>query len=208
MGIGEAIAFKLAENRYNLVLVSRSEEKLAALAKRLEAASESCKAIYRVADIGNSEAVDAAVASALKEVGTIDVLINNAGLALGAPAAFPDLSLSDINTMISTNINGLLYVSHAVLNHAMLNEKYGAGSGTVLNITSITGLEVPPFTGEAVYHANKAFQEAFTNALRNELSGTNVRVLALRPGCVATNFHSLRVGHDKKQYDAFFDGFQ
>lgn len=81
-------------------------------------------------------------------------------------------------------------------------------AGTILNITSITGLEVPPFPGEAVYHANKACQEAFTNALRNELSGTDIRVLALRPGVVATNFHSLRVGHDKKMYDAFIEGYE
>lgn len=80
--------------------------------------------------------------------------------------------------------------------------------GTILNITSITGLEVPPFPGEAVYHANKACQEAFSNSLRNELSGTDIRVLVLRPGCVATNFHSLRVGHDKEKYESFFEGFE
>jgi NADP-dependent 3-hydroxy acid dehydrogenase YdfG len=108
--------------------------------------------------------------------------------------------------MVNTNINGLMYVTYAVLNRSMLPRKPGAG--TILNITSITWLEVPPFPGEAVYHANKAFQEAFTNALRNELSGTDIRVLALRPGCVATNFHSLRVGHDKEKYDKFFEGFE
>lgn len=80
--------------------------------------------------------------------------------------------------------------------------------GTILNVTSITRLEVPPFPGEAVYHADKACQEAFTNALRNELSKTNTGVLALRPGCVATNFHSQRVGHDKQQYEKFFEGFE
>jgi short-subunit dehydrogenase len=80
-------------------------------------------------------------------------------------------------------------------------------SGTILNITSVTGLEVPPFPGEAVYHSNKAAQEAFTNALRNELLGTNIKVLALRPGVVATNFHSQRVGHDKEMYDSFIEGY-
>jgi 3-hydroxy acid dehydrogenase/malonic semialdehyde reductase len=91
-----------------------------------------------------------------------------------------------------------------VLNRSMMKRK----EGTILNITSVTGLEVPPFPGEAVYHANKACQEAFTNALRNELTETNIRILALRPGCVATNFHSQRVGHDKAKYDEFFEGFQ
>lgn len=105
--------------------------------------------------------------------------------------------------MNSTNINGLMFATYAVLKASMMSRK----AGTILNVTSITGLEVPPFPGEAVYHANKAAQEAFTNALRNELSGTNIRVLALRPGCVATNFHSLRVGHDQEMYKSFFDGF-
>lgn len=105
--------------------------------------------------------------------------------------------------MNATNINGLMFATYAVLNTSMMSRK----AGTILNVTSITGLEVPPFPGESVYHSNKAAQEAFTNALRNELSGTNIRVLALRPGCVATNFHSLRVGHDKAQYDEFFKGY-
>ena len=105
--------------------------------------------------------------------------------------------------MNNTNINGMMFVTYAVLNQSMLKLK----AGTILNITSITGLEVPPFPGEAVYHANKACQEAFSNALRNELSGTDIRVLVLRPGYVATNFHSLRVGHDKEKFDSFFEGF-
>lgn len=112
--------------------------------------------------------------------------------------------MADILTMNNTNINGMMWVTHAVLNKSFLPRK----TGTILNITSITGLEVPPFPGESVYHANKACQEAFTNALRNELSETNIKVLALRPGCVATNFHSQRVGHDKAMYDSFFEGFE
>lgn len=96
-----------------------------------------------------------------------------------------------------------MFVTYAVLNSSMMSRK----EGTILNVTSVTGLEVPPFPGEAVYHSNKAAQEAFTNALRNELTGTNIRVLALRPGVVATNFHSLRVGHDKKMYDSFIEGY-
>jgi NADP-dependent 3-hydroxy acid dehydrogenase YdfG len=127
-----------------------------------------------------------------------------AGLALGAPAAFPHLKISDITTMNSTNINGYMYTTHAVLNRSFMPRK----SGTILNITSVTGLEVPHFPGEAVYHANKACQEAFSNALCNELSGTNIKVLVLRPGIVATHFHSLRVGHDRGMYDEFMQGFE
>ncbi|KAF7587410.1 hypothetical protein BBP40_007250 [Aspergillus hancockii] len=206
MGIGEAIAHSLSEHGCNLVLLSRSEDKLEGLVKKLSSSNSTGKIIWRAVDIGDEPAVDKAVSSAIEEIGDIDILINNAGLALGAPARFPDLKISDVMTMVNTNINGLMYVTYSVLNRSMLARK--PGNGTVLNITSITGLEVPPFPGEAVYHANKAFQEAFTNALRNELSGTNIKVLALRPGCVATNFHSLRVGHDKEKYDKFFEGFE
>lgn len=203
MGIGEAIAKALLVKGYNLVLVSRSEDKLAKLAGELSSSRPDRKVIWRAVDIGVNSDVDKAIDSVVSEIGPISILINNAGLALGAPSSFPDLCVSDFQTMVNTNINGLMYVTYAVLNKSMRK----SGNGTILNITSVTGLEVPPFPGEAIYHASKAFQEAFTNALRNELNGTNIRVLALRPGCVATNFHSQRVGHDKKQYDEFFSGF-
>ncbi|KAH8895214.1 NAD(P)-binding protein [Thozetella sp. PMI_491] len=203
MGIGEAIAVSLAKLGARLILLSRSQDKLENLSKQLTTMYGGTVA-YRAVDIGDYDAVDSAIASAIQDIGDIDILVNNAGLALGAPAIFPDQKISDIVTMNNTNINGMMFVTHAVLNRSMRTRK----RGTILNITSITGLEVPPFPGEAVYHANKACQEAFTNALRNELTETNIKVLALRPGCVATNFHSQRVGHDKAQYNQFFQGFE
>ncbi|EPS32883.1 hypothetical protein PDE_07844 [Penicillium oxalicum 114-2] len=178
-------------------------DKLSNLKDQLVKQHPQIKVIYRAADVGNHEKVDTAIQSAIEELGHIDILVNNAGLALGAPNAFHDLKINDIQTMISTNINGPMFVTHSVLNRSMISRN----SGTILNITSVTGLEVPPFPGEAVYHSTKAGQEAFTNALRNELVGTDIRVLALRPGCVATHFHSLRVGHDRQMYDEFFEGY-
>ncbi|KAL5333037.1 hypothetical protein BJX70DRAFT_392500 [Aspergillus crustosus] len=166
MGIGEAIARQVTAEGANLALFARS------------------KVIFKAIDLQSYEAVETAVNETVNKFGTIDILINNAGLALGAPAAFLDLKPSDIVTMNSTNINGLMFVTYAVLNSSMLSRK----EGTILNITSVTSLEVPPFSGEA-------------------LNGTNVRVLALRPGIVATNFHSLRVGHDKEKYDSFIEGY-
>lgn len=107
--------------------------------------------------------------------------------------------------MTSTNLSGLLYTTHAVLNAGQM---LTLPTATILNLTSVTGLEVPPFPGESIYHATKAAQEAFTNALRVELSGTNVRVLALRPGVVATHFHRQRVGYDDEEYEGFMKGFE
>ncbi|KAJ5690677.1 hypothetical protein N7462_005069 [Penicillium macrosclerotiorum] len=204
MGIGESIARALAKSGANIILVSRSEDKLARLKDDLSKQYPDLKFIYRGVDIGDYEAVDSAVRSSVQEMGGIDILINNAGLALGAPNVFHNLKISDIQAMNSTNVNGPMFVTHSVLNQSMLSRQ----AGTILNITSVTGLEVPPFPGEAVYHSNKAAQEAFTNALRNELVGTNIKVLALRPGCVVTNFHSQRVGHDKQMYESFFEGYE
>ncbi|PWY96227.1 NADP-dependent L-serine/L-allo-threonine dehydrogenase ydfG [Aspergillus sclerotioniger CBS 115572] len=204
MGIGEAIANALAREGANLILFSRSEDKLQTITNTLQKQYPAAKVIYKAVDIQSYEAVEQAVSDSVELLGHIDILVNNAGLALGAPATFSDLKVSDIVTMNSTNINGLMFTTYAVLNASMKPRK----AGTILNITSVTGLEVPPFPGEAVYHCNKAAQEAFSNALRNELSETNIRVLVLRPGCVATNFHSLRVGHNKEKYDSFFEGYQ
>ncbi|KAL4920309.1 hypothetical protein BDW62DRAFT_199032 [Aspergillus aurantiobrunneus] len=203
MGIGEAFARIVAAEGANLALFARSKDKLQGITADLQKKYPSSKVIFKAIDLQSYEAVEKAVSETTNEIGTIDILINNAGLALGAPARFPELKLSDIVTMNSTNINGLMFVTYAVLNSSMMSRK----EGTILNVTSVTGLEVPPFPGEAVYHSNKAAQEAFTNALRNELIGTNIRVLALRPGVVATNFHSLRVGHDKGMYDSFIEGY-
>lgn len=145
-----------------------------------------------IVDVQKHDSIDTAIQNIVKKVGHIDVLINNAGLALGAPAMFPDLKIEDIITMTSTNINGYMFAAYSALNSGKMKERK---TGTILNITSVTGLEVPPFPGEAVYHSSKAAQEAFTNVLRTELKDTNIRVLALRPGVVATNFHELRVGY-------------
>lgn len=194
------------------------------LAEKIRSQHSGSKVNYYPLDIGNHESVDKGVAQAVKDLGQIDILINNvclvpmqrkmrsgntdktnqAGLALGTPARFPELKISDIITMNNTNVNGYMFVTHAVLNHSMMAQS----EGTILNVTSTTALEAPPFPGETVYHANKALQEAFTNGLRNELSETNIRILALRPGVVATHFHTQRVGYDKDMYDGFMKGFQ
>ncbi|KAM0189506.1 hypothetical protein ACHAPC_003083 [Botrytis cinerea] len=127
----------------------------------------------------------------------------SAGLALGAPAAFWELSLELIDQMNTTNISGTMYTTHSVLNRSMIpNSK-----GTILNVSSVTGLETPPFSGEAVYHANKACIEAFSNSLRMETAGTNIRVMVIRPGVVNTHFHLQRVKFDQDAMDEFTSGY-
>lgn len=189
MGIGEAIARRLASERATLILFARSGDKLETLAEDLKKEHSDLRVFTTVVDVTDPTSLSTAVANITKTVSHIDVLINNAGLAIGAPNRFPDLKIQDIITMTGTNINGYMFATYAALNEGKMKER---GKGTILNVTSTTGLEIPPFPGEAVYHASKACQEAFGNVLRNELVGTDIKVLALRPGVVATNFHEQR----------------
>jgi NADP-dependent 3-hydroxy acid dehydrogenase YdfG len=203
MGIGAAIAQRLSHQQATLILLARTKSKLDILSKELQA--NGAKVLTYGVNVQDYDELQAAVADAVSLVGVVDVLVNNAGLALGAPNAFPDLKIQDVVSMTNTNINGLMFSTYAVLNAGGMMQRKG---GTILNITSVTGLEVPPFPGESVYHASKAAQEGFTNALRTELSGTNIRVLALRPGVVDTNFHEQRVGYDKEMNAKFMEGYE
>jgi NADP-dependent 3-hydroxy acid dehydrogenase YdfG len=189
MGIGAAIAQRLAAEDATLILFARSGDKLKALSDSLKAKHSNLKIFLSVVDVQDHTSLSTAISHIVQQVSHIDILINNAGLAIGAPSKFPDLQIQDIITMTNTNINGYMFAAYAALNEGKMKER---GKGTILNVTSTTGLEVPPFPGEAVYHASKACQEAFTNVLRTELVGTDIKVLALRPGVVATNFHEQR----------------
>ncbi|KAK5046883.1 hypothetical protein LTR84_007237 [Exophiala bonariae] len=203
MGIGEAIADTLAKEGVNLALLSRSEDKLVGVQKKIQERHVNVKvAIYPV-DLQDYKAVDEVVEAVVSKFGQIDILINNAGLALGAPARFWELPIELVNQMNGTNIAGVMYATHSVLNRSMWLKK----DGTIINISSVTGLECPPFDGEAVYHANKACLEAFSNSLRMETAGSNIRILVLRPGCVATHFHQQRVQYDQSAMDEFFYGY-
>ena len=145
-GIGRAIAIAVAKEGANVILFARSTNKLEQVAKEIAKQSSKVKVHYQGVDVSSYEQLEKGIKAAVDKVGQIDVLINNAGLALGAPNAFPDLSIADITTMINTNITGFMYATYAVLNSGMKERK----RGTILNVTSTTGLEVPPFPGEAV----------------------------------------------------------
>lgn len=206
MGIGAAIAHALAPENPTLILFARSQDKLSTLSTDLrEKHGSGLQVFCTIVNVQDHQSLRDAVGKVVSQTGPIDILINNAGLALGAPAKFPDLKIEDIVTMTGTNINGYMFATYAVLNEGEMMKRK---EGTILNITSVTGLEVPPFPGEAVYHSSKAAQEAFTNVLRTELQDSNIKVLALRPGVVATHFHEQRVGYDKGMYDEFMEGYE
>ncbi|CAI4218420.1 unnamed protein product [Parascedosporium putredinis] len=189
MGIGEAIALALAKEGANLILISRSEDKLLEAQARIKEQASSVRTLIQAVNIQDAAAVDKAVEVAVAKFGQIDILVNNAGLALGAPARFWELPIATIDQMNGTNVAGVMYTTHSVLNRTMWPRK----TGTILN---------------AVYHANKASLEAFSNSLRMETAGSDIRVLVLRPGCVATHFHLQRVEYDKDAMDEFFYGYE
>ncbi|KAB8596095.1 hypothetical protein FH972_025804 [Carpinus fangiana] len=203
MGIGEAIAETLAKEGATVFLFSRSKDKLQTITTRLQDKYPGRNIYFKDGDIQDYKIVSATVDDAIKRMGGIDILINNAGLAVGAPNPFYELSPEQIDQMNGTNISGMMYATHAVLNKAFVPQN----SGTILNISSITALIAPPFPGEVVYHADKAAVEGFSNALRNELCGKDIKVLVVRPGPVGNHFHQQRTGYDKDQYDEFFDGY-
>ncbi|KAF7845777.1 hypothetical protein BT93_L0685 [Corymbia citriodora subsp. variegata] len=216
-GIGRATAIAAAKSGcHALILFARSTDKLEETKSEIQSTNTKTICILQSVDVQSSKAIYDAVRTALstnKDVTHIDVLINNAGLALGAPARFPELKLEDIDTMTGTNLSGMLYTTHAVLNVASSSGSNSSmlkrGKGTIMNITSTTAMEVPPFPGECIYHTTKAAQEAFTNSLRTELQETNIKVIALRPGVVGgTVFHKQRIGFDEDQYNEFMKGFQ
>ncbi|KAJ5757656.1 uncharacterized protein N7511_006350 [Penicillium nucicola] len=189
---------------YQLCQQHLSKDKLENVRAQIQHKYPSTKVHAYPVDIQNHAEVDTAVAKTIAELGKIEVLINNAGLALGAPSRFWELPVDLIAQMNGTNIAGVMYTTHSVLNRSM----WPAKRGTIINVSSVTGLECPPFDGEAVYHANKACIEGFSNSLRSETAGSDIRVLTLRPGCAATNFHLQRVKYDKDAMDEFFYGYE
>ncbi|OAG07723.1 NAD(P)-binding protein [Paraphaeosphaeria sporulosa] len=207
IGIGAAIAHRLAQEGANLILFSRTESKLKYLSEEIQSKidTNTIKIFTTAVDVASHVQVTKAVSNVVKQNGPIDVLINNTGLALRAPATFPDLKIEDVVAMTETNVNGYLFATYAVLNEGGMRER---GQRTILNVTSTTAMEAPPFPSESIYYGSKRFQEGFTDALRTELAGTNIKVLALRPGVVATHFHKQRVDFDKDAYDSFMEGFE
>ncbi|KAM0327401.1 hypothetical protein ACHAQA_005687 [Verticillium albo-atrum] len=204
MGIGEAIAIKLAEHGVNIALVSRSQDKLDAVRESIQAKGFGVKVVAYAIDIQNHSGVDQVVQQVINDIGHIDILINNAGLALGSPSRFWEIPVDQVQQMSGTNINGVMFTTHSVLNHSMWPRKKGA----IINVSSVTGLECPPFDGETVYHASKAFLEGFSNSLRMETSGSDIKVMTLRPGCVVTHFHLQRVKYDQSAMDEFLSGYE
>lgn len=195
-GIGEACARKFAEGGYDLILTARRAEKLAELKAELEAEGTKVKTL--TFDVRDAEAAEKAVNSLEPEWRKIDVLINNAGLALGLDKEYegdPD----DWNTMIDTNIKGLLTMTRLIVPGMVERNE-----GHVINIGSVAGDAA--YAKGNVYCATKAAVKTITDGLRIDLAETAVRVTNLKPGLVETNFSNVRFHGDNQRADNVYKG--
>lgn len=194
-GFGEAAARRFAQDGCTLVLAARSVDKLQALAGELGAKSRIHVAAL---DVTKQESVDAFMTSLPQDFRNIDVLVNNAGLALGLePAHLVDFS--DWETMVDTNIKGLLRVTRAVL-PSMVERN----TGHIINIGSTAGNW--PYPGGNTYGGTKAFVQNFSRGLRADLLGKNIRVTCIEPGMSETNFSNVRFKGDEARADKVYEG--
>lgn len=195
-GIGEACARKFAEGGYDLILTARRAEKLAELKAELEAEGTKVKTL--TFDVRDAEAAETAVDLLEPEWRKINVLINNAGLALGLDKEYegdPD----DWNTMIDTNIKGLLTMTRLIVPGMVERNE-----GHVINIGSVAGDAA--YAKGNVYCATKAAVKTITDGLRIDLAETAVRVTNLKPGLVETNFSNVRFHGDNQRADNVYKG--
>ena len=192
-GIGEACARKFAEGGYRLILTGRNGKKLEELKDELD--TEVLTLNY---DVRDRKATEAAVKSIPEDWAAIDVLINNAGLALGLEPEYEG-DMDDWETMIDTNIKGLLTMTRLIV-PGMVERN----CGHVINIGSVAGDAA--YAGGNVYCATKSAVKAITDGLRIDVAHTAVRVTNLKPGLVETRFSNVRFHGDDERADNVYKG--
>jgi short-subunit dehydrogenase len=176
-GIGAAFARRLAAEGTDLILVARDEQRLQALAEALEAA-HAVEVEVLAADLASVEGATR-VAERLAAAPTIDLLVNNAGI--GSKGTFANLPLDGELRQVELNVSALVRLTHAAIRNMIAR-----GTGTVVNVSSLSGLIPEPTM--ATYGATKAFVTSFSDALHEETRGTGVNVTLVLPGFVRTEF--------------------
>ena len=195
-GIGEACARKFAQGGYDVIITGRRAQLLANLKKELEA--EGVRVLALAFDVRNRNAATAAINSLPLEWQQIDVLINNAGLALGLEPEYEG-SFEDWDTMIDTNIKGLLTMTRLVVPRMVKRD-----SGHVINIGSVAGEAA--YAGGNVYCGTKAAVKTITDGLRIDLAHTSVRVTNVKPGLVETHFSNVRFHGNDSRAEKVYEG--
>lgn len=196
-GIGKACAQKFAAAKNDLIITGRRKERLDDLKKELEAA-HGVKVLPLCFDVQDKEAAFSAINDLPKAWQNISILINNAGLALGRDN-FEDADLKDWETMLNTNVNGLIYVSRAVLPFMIAQKK-----GHIINMGSVAGKQV--YEKGNGYCASKFAVDALSKAMRIDLLKHNIKVTGIHPGAVETEFSLVRFKGDTATADATYKG--
>lgn len=197
-GIGEACARKFAEGGYRLIITGRNAEKTEALKTALEATGTEVRSL--VFDVRDAAAAKAAVESLDEDWATPNVLINNAGLALGLEKEYEG-DMADWDTMIDTNIKGLLTMTRLIVPGMVARN-----AGHIINIGSVAGDAA--YAGGNVYCATKAAVKTITDGLRIDVAETALRVTNIKPGLVETNFSRVRFHGDNERADKVYQGIQ
>ena len=195
-GIGKATAEILAKNNYKIILCGRRQDRMAELEKELSKLTAVHTLLF---DVRDKKAVSESIASLPEAFSTIDILINNAGNAHGLdPIQTGDLD--DWDAMIDINVKGLLYVSKAIIPQ-MIERK----SGHIINIGSTAAKEVYP--NGNVYCATKHAVDALNQGMRMDLNPFGIRVGAIHPGMVQTEFSEVRFKGDTDRAEKVYQGF-
>lgn len=198
-GFGEAMAQKFASAGYHCIITGRREEKLNDLAALLSR-KYAVKVLPLVFDVQNHEEVTRALSELPTEWRGIDILVNNAGLSLGLES-FESASLTDWETMIDTNVKGLLYVTKAVLPYMIARSR-----GHIINMGSIAGKEV--YRNGNVYCATKAAVDALSASMRIDLLPKGIKITAIHPGAAETEFSFVRFKGDKQAAAKVYQGYK
>lgn len=200
-GIGKATALHLAKhNDCNLILFARRMERLLDLKRIIESININCSVYCVQVDVRNSEDVKNCFLNLPQQWQSIDILINNAGLSQGLDA-IQDGLIEDWDRMIDTNIKGLLYVTKACLPYLRKSKE-----AQIINIGSIAGKEVYPKGN--VYNATKHAVDALNKAMRIDLIKENIKVTAIHPGMVETEFSEVRFKGDTERAKKVYQDFQ
>lgn len=194
-GFGAAMVKRFINSGHKVIATGRRADRLDAMK-----AEYGDNLLPVVLDIQNKEMVSQAIDNLPADWKRIDVLVNNAGLALGTNLAQKS-SLEDWETMVQTNINGLLYCTHKIL-----PDMVKRNHGQIINLGSVAGEY--PYQGGNIYGATKAFVHQLSMNLRSDLLGTNVRVTNIEPGMCHTEFSEVRFGGDKAKADSVYAGIK
>jgi NADP-dependent 3-hydroxy acid dehydrogenase YdfG len=197
-GFGKAMAEKFAAAGWNCIITGRREDQLRQLAEQLQ---ETCNVeiLPLVFDVQNRQQVFEIITGIPEKWRTIDVLVNNAGLALGRDS-FENASLDDWDTMIDTNVKGMMYVTKAVLPYMTARKK-----GHIINIGSVEGKLV--YKEGNAYCTSKFAVDALSHAMRIDLLPHRIKVTAVHPGAAETEFSKVRFKGDEQKASAVYEGF-